>query len=53
MSFGSFARLFRDGLGARNALYLDGSVSGLLAPGIGRSDIGFRPLGPIIGAAPR
>jgi uncharacterized protein YigE (DUF2233 family) len=31
-----------------NALYLDGRVSRLHAPGIGRSDIGF-PLGPIIG----
>ena len=53
VSFGSFARLFRDGLGAKNALYLDGSVSGLLAPGIGRSDLSFRPLGPMIGAVPR
>lgn len=32
VSFGSFARLFRDALGCRNALYLDGSVSALSAP---------------------
>lgn len=49
VSFGAFARLFRDRLGARNALFLDGSVSSLYAPGLGRSDIG-RPMGPIVGA---
>jgi uncharacterized protein YigE (DUF2233 family) len=32
VSFGSFARLFRDALGCRNALYLDGSISALSAP---------------------
>jgi uncharacterized protein YigE (DUF2233 family) len=32
VSFGSFARLFRDALGCRNALYFDGSVSALSAP---------------------
>lgn len=53
VSFGAFARLFRDALGARNALYLDGSVSALFAPGIGRDDLSFRPLGPILGALPR
>ena len=31
-----------------NALYLDGRVSRLHAPGIDRSDFGF-PVGPIIG----
>lgn len=53
VSFGAFARLFRDTLGCPNALYLDGSVSALLAPSLGRSDESFRPLGPIIGAVPR
>jgi uncharacterized protein YigE (DUF2233 family) len=48
VNFHHFARLFRDGLGTPNALYLDGRVSRLHAPGIGRSDFGF-PLGPIIG----
>ncbi|WP_051248356.1 phosphodiester glycosidase family protein [Inquilinus limosus] len=32
VSFGSFARLFRDALGCRDALYLDGSISALSAP---------------------
>ena len=48
VNFHHFARLFRDGLGARDALFLDGKVSRLHAPGIGRSDIGL-PLGPILG----
>ena len=52
VSFGSFARLFRDRLGCRNALFLDGSVSSLYAPSLGRSDFG-RPIGPILGAAPK
>lgn len=48
VTFHEFARLFRDGLGAPQALFLDGSVSRLLAPGLGRSDLGA-PMGPIIG----
>ena len=48
VNFHHFARLFRDGFGLRDALYLDGRVSRLHAPGIGRSDMGF-PVGPIIG----
>lgn len=48
VSFHRFARLFRDRLGARDALYLDGSVSRLIAPGLGRADLGV-PMGPIIG----
>jgi uncharacterized protein YigE (DUF2233 family) len=52
VSFGAFARLFRDRLGCRNALFLDGSVSGLYVPADGRQDFG-RPLGPIIGAVPK
>ncbi len=43
-----FGRLFRDLLETPQALYLDGSVSRLWAPGIGRRDVG-RPLGPILG----
>ena len=49
VTFGSFARLFKDTLGCANALFLDGSVSSLYAPGINRSDIS-RPLGPLVGA---
>lgn len=52
VSFGAFARLFRDELGCRNALFLDGSVSSLYAPGLGRSDLS-RPLGPLVGAVTR
>ncbi|MCE4222378.1 hypothetical protein HCU64_01320 [Methylobacterium sp. C25] len=52
VSFGAFARLFKDDLGCRNALFLDGSVSSLYAPGLGRSDLS-RPLGPLVGAMPR
>ena len=48
VNFHHFARLFRDRLGARDALFLDGKVSRLHAPDLGRSDIGF-PLGPILG----
>ncbi|SUZ30435.1 hypothetical protein ROE7235_00157 [Roseibaca ekhonensis] len=43
-----FARFFRDGLGLPQALYIDGRVSRLYAPELGRSDWGL-PLGPIIG----
>lgn len=48
VNFHRFARLFRDGLNLPNALYLDGRISRLHAPDIGRSDLGF-PVGPIVG----
>ena len=48
VTFHEFARLFRDILGVPHALYFDGSISRLHAPGMGRSDPGFR-MGPIIG----
>lgn len=48
VNFHHFARLFRDFLALPNALYFDGRVSRLHAPGIGRSDLGW-PVGPIIG----
>jgi len=47
VSFGRFARFFRDALGCENALYLDGSVSSLWDPGAGRQDA-FSELGPMI-----
>lgn len=50
VSFHGFARFFRDHLGLPDALYLDGSVSRLWAPELGRSDFGL-PLGPIVGVA--
>jgi uncharacterized protein YigE (DUF2233 family) len=52
VSFGAFARLFKDTLGCRNALFLDGSVSSLYAPSMNRTDLS-RPLGPMIGAVAR
>jgi uncharacterized protein YigE (DUF2233 family) len=48
VNFAEFARLFRDALGTPQALYFDGNVSRLFAPGIGRRDMGF-PMGPIVG----
>ncbi|WP_300032616.1 phosphodiester glycosidase family protein [uncultured Roseobacter sp.] len=48
VNFHSFGRLFRDALETDNALFLDGNISRLYAPGIGRNDFGFR-LGPIVG----
>jgi len=48
VNFHEFARLFRDGLDAPQALYFDGNVSRLHAPGLGRSDWG-RPMGPVVG----
>jgi uncharacterized protein YigE (DUF2233 family) len=53
VSFGAFARLFKDELGCANALYLDGSVSALHAPALNRADASFRPLGPLVGALAR
>lgn len=47
VSFGKLARFFRDRLEARNALYLDGSVSSLWDPANGRMD-DFTELGPLI-----
>ena len=38
VTFGQFARLFRDALGCNNALFLDGSVSSLYAPALNRAD---------------
>ncbi len=48
VNFHRFARLFRDELGTPNALFLDGSISRIYAPMIGRTDVGL-PLGPILG----
>lgn len=48
VNFHEFATFFRDGLGLPQALFIDGNVSRLHAPGLGRSDWGTL-LGPIIG----
>ncbi len=50
VTFHEFARLFRDVLRTPDALYLDGNVSRLYAPALGRHDVGF-PVGPILGIA--
>ncbi len=47
VSFGKFARFFRDRLKTRNALYFDGSVSSLWDPAAGRMD-DFTDLGPMV-----
>ena len=47
VNFHTFARLFRDDLGTPDALYLDGVVSRLYAPGLGR-DEGGPDMGPIV-----
>ena len=47
VTFYAFARLFRDGLSCANALFLDGSISSLYAPELGRDDE-LWPIGPII-----
>jgi prepilin-type processing-associated H-X9-DG protein len=49
VNFHDFAIFFRDGLNCANALFLDGSVSSLYSPELGRNDQ-FLPLGPMVGA---
>ncbi|WP_299816729.1 phosphodiester glycosidase family protein [uncultured Jannaschia sp.] len=52
VTFHEMATLFRDVLGVRNALYLDGSISRLHVPAEGRSDSG-RAMGPILAVTER
>lgn len=47
ISFGKLARFYRDELGVKNALYLDGSVSQLWNPATERIDAGVA-IGPIL-----
>jgi uncharacterized protein YigE (DUF2233 family) len=47
VSFGRFARFFRDALGCPDALFLDGTVSSLWHPAAGRQD-GYAGLGPML-----
>jgi uncharacterized protein YigE (DUF2233 family) len=47
VTFWEFARLFREGLGTPDALFLDGSISSLYVPALHRDDALF-PMGPII-----
>tara|TARA_R110000796_G_scaffold140327_2_gene256513 strand:- start:466 stop:1221 length:756 start_codon:yes stop_codon:yes gene_type:complete len=48
VNFHSFATLFRDELDTPNALFLDGYVSKLYAPDLGRNEAGL-DMGPIVG----
>jgi len=48
VTFYEFATLFRDRIGAPNALFLDGQVSRIFAPQINRNELGA-DLGPIVG----
>lgn len=48
VTFYEFASFFRDGLHCREALYLDGTISSLYAPGLKREDRGS-DMGPILG----
>ena len=52
VTFHEFGLLFRDPLDLPNALFLDGNVSRLYAPEIGRDDFG-RSMGPIIAITER
>jgi uncharacterized protein YigE (DUF2233 family) len=47
VTFTDFATLFRDVLDCDDALFLDGSVSSLLAPSLNRADF-LMPVGPIV-----
>ncbi len=48
VTFHEFAGLFHDKLQCDNALFLDGSISALYAPELGRDDFTL-PMGPIVG----
>ncbi len=48
VTFHEFASFLRDELHCRDALYLDGAVSSLWSPGLGRSDR-WHELGPLLG----
>lgn len=48
VSFDRFAHLFKDTLKTPDALYLDGTISRIYAPELGRSDPGIA-MGPIVG----
>ncbi len=53
VNFHTFGSFFRDHLKLPQALYFDGKVSRLYAPGLERFDLGL-PMGPMVGvAAPR
>ena len=48
VTFYRFASLFRDKLGCADALFLDGTISSLYAPAVGRT-LQLLPVGPMVG----
>lgn len=48
VNFHTFARFFRDVADVPDALFLDGNISRLWAPELGRADFGL-PMGPVLG----
>ncbi len=52
VTFHEFASFFRNDLGCPDALYLDGTISRLYAPDLGRNDPGLA-MGPIVGVVTR
>jgi uncharacterized protein YigE (DUF2233 family) len=50
VTFHEFGRFFRDYVKVPQALYFDGNISRLYAPGLERFDLGF-PMGPMVGVA--
>ena len=52
VTFGDLATLFKDRLGIANALYLDGSISGIYAARMGPKHL-FVPIGSMLGAYAR
>ena len=48
VTFYRFASLFRDTLGCPDALFLDGTISSLYAPALGRT-LQLLPVGPMVG----
>lgn len=51
VTFYEFALFFRDALGVRDALFLDGSVSEIFVPALNRQGLGW--FGPIVGVVAR
>jgi uncharacterized protein YigE (DUF2233 family) len=53
VTFHQMAKMFAQALSCRSALYLDGTISGLHAPQIGRTDEDRGPFAGILGVIPR
>jgi len=53
VNFHDFGSFFRDVLACPDALYLDGSISGMYAPQADRHDVGLRYVGMLAVTAPR